>query len=125
MRRLTSIVALCLTVMLGACQKDNFGYEKVVNFPKEGGTKVTSGTESIYTLSIGNYNGNEQSAEEQEDGVETVMAVHYDWLTAYAKKFSKEITLTAEPNTTGKRRVLYVYGMVDNQSADIKVIQDK
>ena len=111
MKRILFIATIILIFGgLTSCDKDNFGYETTVEFTAEGGTKVITGREAIYTLSIGTYDGDEQSAEDvEEEGVETIMAVHSGWLTATAKKFSKEITLTAEPNTTGKRRVLYVY----------------
>ena len=40
-------------------------------------------------------------------------------------KNSTEIKLIAEPNNTGKKRKLYVYGMVHNKVIDITVVQDK
>ena len=53
------------------------------------------------------------------------MTAKFDWLTASAVKNTNEILLTAEPNTTGKERKLYVYASVDNRFVDITVIQKK
>ena len=110
---------------LASCNKDNFGYEKKVEFTAEGGTKSVTGTESIYELSIANYNGEEEWDEDELDGNESVMTVHFDWLSAVATRHTKTIVITAEPNNTGKRRVLYVYGEVRDRSSCIKVVQDK
>ena len=110
---------------LTSCNKDNFGYEKQVDHSAEGGTKIVTGTESIYELSIANYNGEEEWDDDELDGDETIMSVHFDWLSAVATRHTKTIVITAEPNKTGKRRVLYVYGAVRNRSSCIKVVQNK
>lgn len=110
---------------LTSCNKDNFGYQKQVEFSAEGGTKSVTGTSSIYELSIANYNGEEEWDDDELDGDETVMSVRFDWLSAVATRNSKTITITAEPNNTGKRRVLYIYGEVRDRSSCIKVIQNK
>ena len=110
---------------LESCNKDNFGYERMIEFTAEGGTKIVTGTESIYELSIANYNGEEEWDEDELDGNESVMTVHFDWLSAVATRHTKTIVITAEPNRTGKRRVLYVYGEVRDRSSCIKVVQDK
>ena len=34
-----------------------------------------------------------------------------------------QLEMTAAPNHTGKRRTLYVHGMVNNDAAEIKVVQ--
>ena len=126
MKRLFFIAAMLLTVFsFASCNKDNFGYEKQIEFTAEGGTKTVTGTESIYELSIANYNGEEEWDDDELDGNESVMTVHFDWLSAVATRHTKTIVVTAEPNKTGKRRVLYIYGEVRDRSSCIKVIQDK
>lgn len=125
-----SIIVLCAMALLSilgmqSCNKDNFGYERKVEFTAKGGTQTITGTEPIYELSIANYNGEEEYDDDELDGDESVMSVKFRWLSATAKRNTKTIVITAEPNTTGKRRVLYVYGDVNNRSASIKVIQDK
>ena len=126
MKRILFIASMMLTIFgLTSCNKDNFGYEKQVDFSAEGGTKIVTGTESIYELSIANYNGEEEWDDDELDGNETIMSVHFDWLSAVATRHTKTIVITAEPNKTGKRRVLYVYGAVRNRSSCIKVVQNK
>ncbi|MBO5875477.1 MAG: hypothetical protein J6Q20_03010 [Alistipes sp.] len=126
MKRIALWAVALLTILgLQSCNKDNFGYERQVEFTAEGGTKSVTGTESIYELSIANYNGNEEWDDDELDGNESVMTVHFDWLSAVATRHTKTIVITAEPNKTGKRRVLYIYGEVRDRSSCIKVIQDK
>ena len=126
MKRIVLLVIAVLSIFgIQSCNKDNFGYEKVVEFTADGGTQTVTGTEPIYELSIANYNGNEEYDDDELDDNELVMTVKYNWLSAVATRHTKTIVITAEPNTTGKRRVLYVYGDVNNRSASIKVIQNK
>ena len=126
MKRIVLLAIAVLSIFgIQSCNKENFGYEKVVEFTADGGTQTVTGTEPIYELSIANYNGNEEYDDDELDDNELVMTVKYNWLSAVATRHTKTIVLTAEPNTTGKRRVLYVYGDVNNRSASIKVIQNK
>ena len=122
MKQVLFAVALFLSIFaLWSCEEDRWGYDNKVIFSAEGGSEEVEGDSPIYHLSIGDYNGNEISATE----VAGVMTVKYDWLTASAAKHSNEITLTAEPNNTGKERKLYVYGSIHNRFTDITVIQSK
>ena len=122
MKRFMIIAALVLSAFaLNSCEEDRWGYDNKVVFSAAGGEEDVDGEASIYTLSIGTYNGDEKAAIEVAD----VMTVTYDWLTATAVKGDNEIHLIALPNKTGKNRKLYVYGMVDNRSVDITVIQKK
>ena len=121
--RLILAAFAALTLGMTSCQKDNFGYETTVTFSAEGGEKTVTGDSFVYTLSIGDYAGNEESSNQTLD--DALMSVTYQWLSASVVPSSKTITLVAEPNTTGKKRTLYVYGMVQNHSAEIKVVQEK
>ena len=122
MKRVIFVATLLLSVFaFSSCEEDEFGYDNKVIFSARGGVEDVDGDDDIYTLSIGDYKGNEVQASE----VMGVMVVKYDWLTASAVKGTEEIKLSAEPNETGKRRKLYVYGMVYNKVIDITVIQDK
>lgn len=121
MKRMIFAMAILLSAFaFTSCEEDKYGYDNRVAFSARGGTEDVDGDDPIYTLSIADYDGNEKQAEG-----EVIMVVNYDWLTASAVKNSTEIKLIAEPNTTGKRRKLYVYGMVHNKVIDITVIQDK
>lgn len=122
MKRFIFIAALVLSVFtFNSCEEDQWGYDNRVIFSAKGGEEDVDGDYSIYALSIGDYNGNEESATE----VAGVMTVTYDWLTVTAIKGDNEIHLIAQPNKTGKKRKLYVYGAINNRSTDITVIQDK
>ena len=121
MKRLIFAVALLVSIFaFTSCEEDQWGYDNKVIFSARGGTEDVDGDDPIYTLSIGDYNGKEKQAEG-----EVIMVVNYDWLTASAVKGTGEIKLIAEPNNTGKKRRLYVYGMVRNKIIDITVVQDK
>ena len=122
MKRFVFIAALVLSVFtLNSCEEDKWGYDNKVVFSAQGGQEDVDGDYSIYNLSIGDYKGPEKTATE----VAGVMTVTYDWLTATAVKDDNEIHLLAAPNKTGKKRILYVYGAIDNRSTDITVIQNK
>lgn len=124
MKRIILVLAAALAiVLLASCGKDSFDATRVV-FSNEGGTQTVRA--SIYSLSILDRNGREVGAVlDEETGM---YAVTVDWLTASMPKESKgsrEITLTAERNTTGKKRRLYIGGMYANFSVDIPVVQHK
>ena len=121
MKRMIFAAALLLSLLtLGACEEDRWGYENKVVFSAQGGSEEVDGDEAFHTLSISTYHGDEKQAEG-----EVIMVVNYDWLTASAVKGTNEIKLVAEPNNTGKKRKLFVNGMVRDRVMDITVIQDK
>ena len=121
MKRMIFVAALLMSVFaLSSCEEDKWGYENKVVFSAQGGSEEVDGDEAFHTLSIGTYHGDEKQAQG-----EIIMVVNYDWLTASAAKGTNEIKLVAEPNNTGKKRKLFVYGMVRDRVMDITVIQDK
>lgn len=122
MKRFMIIAALVLAAFtFNSCEEDRWGYDNKVVFSADGGHEDVEGDDSVYTLSIGDKNGNEKTAVDALG----VMTVTYDWLTATAVKGENEIHLVAAPNKTGKQRKLYVYGMIGNNVMDITVIQNK
>ena len=122
MKRFMMIAAVLLSVFaLRSCEEDQWGYDNRVVFSAAGGDEDVDGNDSIHTLSIGNKDGDEKQAVE----VAGVMTVTYDWLTATAIKGDNEIHLIAQPNKTGEKRKLYVYGMIGNRVMDITVVQNK
>ena len=122
MKRYISIVLLSIPLLLVSCDKnDNFGNPYKITFEKEGGTKICTGTDSFYSIEVANYNGD--GAEDSEESMDS-LKVTYNWLTVKCKKLvGAKLEMTAIPNHTGKKRTLYVRGMVDNDCAEIKVIQ--
>ena len=122
MKRFIFVAALLLSLFaFSSCEEDAYGWENKVVFSAQGGMEEVDGDADIYTLSIGNYSGEESAAVE----IAGIMTAKFDWLTATAVKNSDEIALTAEPNDTGKERRLYVYAMSGNKVIDITVVQKK
>ena len=122
MKRFLLIVAFILVAFaFNSCEEDRWGWDNKVVFSAAGGEEDVDGDDAIHTLSIGDGKGDEKGAVE----IGGVMTVTYDWLTATTVKGDDEIRLIAEPNKTGERRKLYVFGMVHNRTMDITVVQDK
>ncbi len=122
MRRFLIVMAAVVSALvMNACEEDKWGYDNRVVFEAYGGEEDVDGDAPVYTLSIGNHEGDEKEAVE----VDGVLTVTYDWLTATVVKGDDEIRLVAEPNTTGKSRKLYLYGMVFNNVMDVTVIQKR
>ena len=88
MKRFFFIATLAVLILcFNSCEEDRWGYDNKVIFSANGGTEDVDGDNSIYHLSIGDYNGNEKGAVEEAG----VMTVTYDWLTATAVKGDNEI----------------------------------
>ena len=122
MKRLIFAAALLVSIFaFTSCEEDQWGYDNRVIFTAQGGEEDIDGEDAIHTLSIGSPDGKEEFSVE----VGNIMTAKLDWLTAIAIKGDNEIQLIAEPNETGKKRKLYVYGMIRNKVMDITVIQDK
>jgi hypothetical protein len=125
MEKKLGLAALLLLLLLVACgPPGNYDYPLKLSFGREGGTKICSGKEGFYDVSINDYNGNGETKLSKGEN-DTIIATCY-WLTVkYKERFNNEMKIIAEPNTTGKKRTLYIYCMVDNNGADIKVTQSK
>ena len=122
MKRFLLIATFILVAFaFNSCEEDRWGWDNKVVFSAAGGEEDVDGDDAIHTLSIGDGRGDEKGAVE----IGGVMTVTYDWLTATTVKGGDEIRIIAQPNKTGERRKLYVFGMVGNLTMDITVVQNK
>ena len=125
MEKKHGLAALLLLLLLVACgPSGNYGYPLKLSFGREGGTKICSGNDAFSSISITDYNGNGETKLSKGEN-DTIIATCY-WLTVkYKGPFNNEMKIIAEPNTTGKKRTLYIDCMVYNHGAVIKVTQSK
>ena len=68
-----------LLLLLVACGPTvNYGYPSKINFGKEGGTKICSGKEGFYDITIDDYNGYGETKLSKGEN-DTIIATYY-WL---------------------------------------------
>ena len=116
---LAAVICLC------GCEK--FFTPASITMSSSGETITVETIISPETLDILNYDGEGVHSPEYDEENE-VYTVTYEWLTASIAKSSFngeswEMILTAEKNTTDKRRTLYVGGMHGNLASSMKVTQ--
>ena len=116
---LAAVICLC------GCEK--FFTPASITMSSSGETITVETIISPETLDILNYDGEGVHSPEYNEENE-VYTVTYEWLTASIAKSSFngeswKMILTAEKNTTGKRRTLYVGGMHGNFASSMKVTQ--
>ena len=111
-----------LILMCMSCQfeEDQMGYPRTVTFPKEGGEKIIKGGQ-VSPLFIGRH-WDSDAFSYPEDGYETV---RYKWLTARVPLDNYSmIIINADPNTSGKSRMLRIFAYSGYQYATIEVKQE-
>ena len=111
-----------LILMYMSCQlkEDQMGYPRTVTFSKEGGEKIIKGGQ-VSPLFIGRH-WISDAFSYPEDGYETV---RYKWLTARVPLDNYSmIIINAEPNTSGKSRMLRIFAYSGYQYATIEVKQE-
>lgn len=101
----------------------NYGFPKKVTFGVEGGAKVVKGSKDLYAVGIRTYGGENKGTE--SDTLSSGYYAKRDWLKAEFNSRTGEMTIMADPNTSGKKRRLIVDGMVMNGVVDIVVHQGK
>lgn len=100
--------------------EDNKGYPKKVKFPSSGGTEAYPGESSFAYFVL--QDGEDEYGSEHVDSITTVS---HNWLKVESIGGSKTITLTAQPNNTGRQRKMTVFGYFGNEFATITVTQTR
>ena len=124
MRKILPLIIIFVALCFTSCLENHHGYPKNVSFPAEGGTIDITGDEFFVYMDITDYDGHDSDHSKPED-MENYYYDSYQWLTAMSEKGSKKITLTAEPNTTGRTRKLYLHLNFCPEYADILIKQKK
>ncbi len=110
---------MLLCVSCGWFVKDQMDYPRTVTFSKEGGEKIIKGG-VVSPLCIGK--DDDDICSYPEDGYETV---RYKWLTARVPLDNYSmIIINAEPNASGKSRMLRIFAYSGYQYATIEVKQE-
>ena len=119
---------MAATVCLMGCEKIDIFTPMNVTLASEGQTMSIETSIQPQSLDILDYDGNGTNMPEYDAATGTYTAT-YLWLTAtisessfYDGKYT--LVLTAEKNTTGKARTLYVGGLDKNYSGSMKVRQE-
>ena len=120
-------VIFCLVALLCvACSKEiDLGYPATVTFSAEGGEKVISSSKPFYGAYIQDYNSGDAGSVSPEDEFGNRYST-YKWLTIKYNEqentYANELTIIAEPNTTGKSRELWLelYSGPDYQVVKVK-----
>lgn len=126
MKKITVFLCLLLSAAFASCEQEvDYGYPSTVKMPSEGGEMVLHGDSEyagfIHQIEILNYDG-EGNSSYGEEGDSIDVTAH--WLTVKCPRTKNELHLTGEPNTTHKRRKLYLYLYDGRSRQEIKVIQD-
>ena len=106
-RLILCLMALLAVSVMTSCEKEaDFGYPQSVNFTKDGGEKVITGTTKFTDAHIHDYKSGEDGAfVPREDDIQCQV---YEWLTIEYLANSTELKIIAEPNTSGKSRKLHI-----------------
>ena len=116
------IIAIVLAVLaLSSCQKA-FNVSSV-RFSKDGGTQIIEVT--TYD-GVGINDGNANYGKGEYDETAGVSRTTMDWLSVKYNPATKECTVTATKNDSGKKRTLYLLeAMYGDIKTMIPVIQDR
>ena len=114
---MAGLILMCMSCRL---KEDQMGYPRTVTFSKEGGEKIIKGGQ-VSPLFIGRHWVSDAFSY-PEDGYETV---RYKWLTARVPLDNYSmIIINADPNTSGKSRMLRIFAYSGYQYATIEVKQE-
>lgn len=113
------LLLITFLLLLWSCeQQDNNGYPKSIEFHSNGGIMMISGDASFAYILI--LDGSDEHTSNTEDAT---IRVSHDWLQVESLQGSKSLTITAQPNKTGRQRKLKVFGYFGNEYAVIDIMQ--
>lgn len=93
-----------------------------MSFTKDGGEKTIFGDQPFTSAVIQDYKGNSGSTEEGEDAK---LCNVYDWLKVeFSELYNDSLKVYASPNTTGRKRKLYIELYSGREYQVVKVTQD-
>lgn len=106
-RFILCLMALLAVSVMTSCEKEaDFGYPQSVNFTKDGGEKVITGTTNFTDAHIHDYkSGEDGEFIPREDDIQCQV---YEWLSIEYLANSTELKIIAEPNASGKSRKLHI-----------------
>ncbi|MDE5628458.1 MAG: hypothetical protein K2I69_02750 [Muribaculaceae bacterium] len=121
---LTCIVFSCLCI---SCEKEeNFGFPSKIEISDKGGTiELESSndlTPTIKQIELLDYNGEGNSSPLYIENPECI-EVTTEWLNVKYYSIANKLVLTAEPNLTDQKRILYLYLYSGNAEQEIRVTQ--
>lgn len=121
-------VSFLTLLLLGGCDLffNNENYPDFVHFPVEGGTETISGDNGIVAVTL-YYNGEADGEKlslptyDENDNKITSGELHGFEISIDSVN---QITITAQPNTTGKAKKMYLRILVLDISASVLITQD-
>lgn len=121
---LTSIVFSCLSI---SCEEEqNFGFLSKIEISDKGGTiELESSndlTPTIKQIELLDYNGEGNSSPLYIENPECI-EVTTEWLNVKYYSIANKLVLTAEPNLTDQKRILYLYLYSGNAEQEIRITQ--
>ena len=123
MKKMFTLLALVLAVVMTSCEKEvDLGYPQTVNFAKDGGEKTITGVEPFTDAHIHDYNSGDQGSVLPNEGDVDIEV--FKWLKIEYVAHSTELKIIAEPNTSAKSRQLHIELHSGQEYHVIKVIQE-
>lgn len=103
-------------------EKADLGYPKIVTFLKSGGQKRVTGTTSFTDAHIHDYASGDDGDILPDEG--DAQSEVYRWLKIEYARNCSELRIIAEPNTSGRSRILHIELYSGTEYHVIKVEQE-
>lgn len=124
----TTLPLIFAAIAFVSCEKEeDFGYPSSVEMSSNGETVELYGSyeySHIAHIEILDYDGNGNGNGYDSDDAES-FSVTNDWLTVESPRAENKLILSAAPNSSGKKRKLYLHLYCGGNRQEIKVIQNR